>query len=494
MPPAKRKASKKAVRFNPEAVAAAVAAADDGTNGGERKRPTVAAVAAGDGILKIKKRRLNDRPNEDEMDDVDDWVPEDDEVDDDEVDPSLPSKKELLEAKRARRQKRQHGGTLDGDDLDKMEDDMDSEDDDDIANNNGASKSTLDDTSRSLATEGIAVEPFHMKNETNDGTGYFDGDTYVFRHGKDQDEEPDAWLDSLNAEGNGKGVDNNDQDDNDDADSSSDMDSGDDKKKSSSSSPELTKEEWYAKIYPLMSDKETIMQAVVRYGGLLKRTPLKNAKKNHKPKRKQQHEEEGDNNGDKMDPSETKADHDKDEEVTVAAQAAQKSLNDLTEASSALLNMGDVDIYQKTRQDLSKLIPADTAAALLQATSAATASSSAVPTVVRYWEYKGNQDGQIHGPYTSEQMKGWIQAGYFVGEQAVQVRTVTTPTSTAGTKEAPKKSKEDDVKDLLSDLMDDDDDEGEEDKNKEGKDNSAAASEPEQAARGEWVSSEEAIF
>ena len=42
----------------------------------------------------------------------------------------------------------------------------------------------------------IAVEPFNMNAEQSDGSGYFDGDTYVFRKHA-QDEEPDAWLESL---------------------------------------------------------------------------------------------------------------------------------------------------------------------------------------------------------------------------------------------------------------------------------------------------------
>ena len=41
------------------------------------------------------------------------------------------------------------------------------------------------------------IEPFNLKSEREDGEGYFDGDTYVFRRGKG-DEEEDAWLDNLN--------------------------------------------------------------------------------------------------------------------------------------------------------------------------------------------------------------------------------------------------------------------------------------------------------
>jgi hypothetical protein len=82
------------------------------------------------------------------------------------------------------------------------------------------------------------------------------------------------------------------------------------------------------------------------------------------------------------------------------------------------------------------------------------------------WEYKGNQDHQIHGPYTTQEMVGWTQAGYFIGTQAVQIRTVAIG-------QAPKASMADE---LLSDLMDDDDDK-----------------EPLEV-RGEWISSNDVNF
>jgi CD2 antigen cytoplasmic tail-binding protein 2 len=103
-------------------------------------------------------------------------------------------------------------------------------------------------------------------------------------------------------------------------------------------------------------------------------------------------------------------------------------------ASSALLLHGDVDIYQKTRKDIMDMVPDQPDAAPAQE-----------PGPVVQWEYKGNQDGEIHGPYSTQEMLGWTQAGYFVGEQAVQIRTVRTGSaSEASTQE-----------ELLSDLMDD---------------------------------------
>ena len=81
------------------------------------------------------------------------------------------------------------------------------------------------------------------------------------------------------------------------------------------------------------------------------------------------------------------------------------------------------------------------------------------------WEYKGNEDGAIHGPYTSKQMLDWTSCGYFVGANAVDIRRVQASSSVAkGGDEGKqvKKSEEEDAKntdvdDLMADLMDDDD-------------------------------------
>lgn len=40
------------------------------------------------------------------------------------------------------------------------------------------------------------------------------------------------------------------------------------------------------------------------------------------------------------------------------------------------------------------------------------------------WEYKGLTDGQIHGPFTAQQLAGWKAQGYFAGATAVMVRPV----------------------------------------------------------------------
>jgi len=319
-----------------------------------------------------KKRPRMERPNEDEDDDVDDWVHEDDE------DGVIPSACNLIDAKRNRRLKRQGQ-------------DMFSEDE--------FGEKTKIDASTSLMSENkvegnsIPVEPFNMNKEQSDGTGYFEGDTYVFRRGDDEG-EPDAWFDSLNEEDQQElaKVKKNDL-------SSievTDKDSMDD----------WSKEDLYSKIITLVSDSETILNALVRYGNLIKRSEKE----------------------------ETKS-------PDASLQLSQKSLNDLTSASNALLLKGDVDIYQKSRQDILKLIRTSTES---------TEKTSLNTAVGNCWEYMGNQDGKIHGPYSSKEMLNWTSAGYFVGDQAVQVRMVTKGDNS---KHLEQKSIKEE---MLSDLMDDD--------------------------------------
>mmetsp|Transcript_10997 Transcript_10997/g.26367 ORF Transcript_10997/g.26367 Transcript_10997/m.26367 type:complete len:405 (+) Transcript_10997:151-1365(+) len=362
-------------------------------------------------VSRRPKRPRQERPNADELDDVDDYVAEDDANGDD---GAILGESQTLQAKRQRR-------------LAQHQDD----DDDD--------ESDLRDTS--LATEGIPIEPFNMDQEKNDGSGYFDGDTYIFRQGnnRDMNEEADAWLDNLKDDDDGGG-------------GLAKLKNGQSEESSSDNQMDSWSEtDLYSKLLPLVSDSETIAQAIVRYGALIP--------KNSKHKSKQQGKAtNGSSHSNNLLPQ---------------AQMAKQALEDLTEAANALLLRGQVSIYQLTRQDLLKLLPEEEPKAKTEIKNNPTTNNNSSNI---QWEYQGNQDGgQIHGPYTTQQMQGWIQLGYFVGAQAVKVRSVQPP-SDSGDK---KKSMTDD---LLSDLMDDDDDGGD-DKRQE-----------EEQQRGEWKMSDEVDF
>ena len=143
----------------------------------------------------------------------------------------------------------------------------------------------------------------------------------------------------------------------------------------------------------------------------------------------------------------------------------------MTLASNALLLQGDVDIYQKTRKDIMEMCAQ---ADVVNPNK----SNNQGPSPLIQWEYKGNQDGKVHGPYSTEDMLQWTQAGYFIGSQAVQVRTVSIEETTL-----PSSTKDE----LLSDLMEDDDDD---DHNHDLDKKEKAA----KAIRGEWISSNDVNF
>jgi len=96
------------------------------------------------------------------------------------------------------------------------------------------------------------------------------------------------------------------------------------------------------------------------------------------------------------------------------------------------------------------------------------------------WEYRGNQDHSIHGPYTTNQMLDWIKAGYFIGATAVDVRIVRPSEATNGNSVAEEvvmqgKGKPEVVDDLLGDLEDSDDEaEADDEKGSDTQNNAAS--------------------
>lgn len=373
-----------------------------------------------------KRKRIR---NQDEMDDIDDWRPDDDEGDGIK-DPNLmvpSSEHELLEVKRKRRAQRDHerfGSEGEGF--------LNSDDDDE-------EKNTKVDNRTSLAAEGIEIEPFHMNQERTDGTGYFDGDTYVFRK-RSADEEPDAWLESLDTNNNDSDSDNKQW-----AMQRIDKQRSDALQEEQTNLDEWTEEDLYSKMLPHLAGppvNETVLQALQRYGALMKTPKTKRVKTSAATSNNQVLQNKA------------------------ARQLANDSFDDITEAANALLLKGKIDIYQSRQSDIQ--------AALSQlqrekTSHVETADSSSIDKVGQknaiQWEYRGSQDHQIHGPFSSQDMLHWIQAGYFVGPSAVQIRSVHPQ---------PKSSQEE----LLSDLLDDD----------------PRADDEEVLVRGEWQMSDKGDF
>ena len=381
------------------------------------------------------KNKNRDRHNEDELDDIDDWnEQEDGDPDNGGNGARLPSQSQLIDAKRKRREQR--SGMFDDND------------------------DHLDENEMSLAKDGVKIEPFNMREEETDGTGYFDGDTYVFRKNVPAEEgEADAWADTLMQDGNG----GNDGDGEDRPIISIVNNRATRKENESSSTQEdfddLTKEQLYKRIVPLMGDSmESIMEAIRRYGKLAK------TKLNSKYRRKQQKSKQRETNKNGSD-----------------SNVAKSHLDDLTGAASALLMKGEVDVYDKSRQDILRMFPS-----LLEQLqgSNGNAENKTLPTTSKQkWEYQGNEDNQLHGPYTTEQMIAWVQSGYFIGAQRVKIRTISVEEQADEEKMDPQLSTEDD---LMADLMDDDDEEEESRPAKKVKNSQSAI-----IVKGQWMWSNE---
>jgi CD2 antigen cytoplasmic tail-binding protein 2 len=385
-----------------------------------------------------KNSNRNNKNNEDELDDIDDWNERED--GDNEEDPDggnqLPSKSQLIEAKRKRRQIRGSGGALFNDD----------EDDD-----------HMDAAETSLATDGVKIEPFHMRDEETDGTGFFDGDTYVFRkHPPLEDGEPDAWADTLMREDDDKDGDSLNiavakrQPHNNKSVLQEDLD-------------ELSKEQLYKRILTLLGETESIMQAIQRYGKL-----VKNPRKQKYGGKKNAIINKSIMNDDKCN-------------------VAKKSLDELTGTANALLLKGEVDIYDTTKKGICRMFPS-----LEQQTNNNIGTAKNNTDIITKWEYQGNEDNELHGPYTTEQMLEWKKAGYFVGIQRVKIRTVQEEKS----EEKESLSTEED---LLNDLMDDDDDDDDDDKEEvevedESRPNKKAKNTNTGTVKGEWMWSNEVDY
>eukprot|EP00529_Nitzschia_sp_RCC80_P023962 CAMPEP_0113498788 /NCGR_PEP_ID=MMETSP0014_2-20120614/31376_1 /TAXON_ID=2857 /ORGANISM="Nitzschia sp." /LENGTH=455 /DNA_ID=CAMNT_0000392869 /DNA_START=92 /DNA_END=1456 /DNA_ORIENTATION=+ /assembly_acc=CAM_ASM_000159 len=410
---------------------------DDDDNGGDHDYHG----GFGGNLQNKKSKKKKYYQNEDELDDVDDWNEEEEMESGGGIGGgatapggiTVASEKELIEAKRQRRAKKL-GGLMD--DFEEEEDGGDDDDGDDAADDGEEDNDDEDDIygsnrkrrdERSLKSEGVKFEPFNMRDEQEDGEGYFDGDTYVFRRNPGGDDgEPDAWADALN-----------DPEQQQQADGTTPSKSATLSKLASSEQEnldDLTKEELYGRIYSLISGTESVAKAIQRYGKIVKQ------EQDQKRKLKK-------NAGKSSLTDELAA-------GATASSAAKTSLDKVTGAANALLLQGDVDIYQTTSSDIRRKYP-NVVATAAAASAAEKSSSSSKATSTVQWEYVGNENDQIQGPFTTQQMLSWIQAGYFVGAQRVKIRTIHEKEQ-----QEEKESTEDD---LLADLMDDDDDDDDDD-------------------------------
>lgn len=100
---------------------------------------------------------------------------------------------------------------------------------------------------------------------------------------------------------------------------------------------------------------------------------------------------------------------------------ATSDIDQLTHYASALMSLGDIDIYSKTYEELVRSVRS----------SGQVDSSWVPPSADVTYEYKWavpgstGQDGEVFGPYSEDDMKAWYKASYFgpAGEK-IKVRPV----------------------------------------------------------------------
>jgi len=292
------------------------------------------------------------------------------------------------------------------------------------------------DAELSLAADGDSkIEPFNLNDERYGGGGYFDATgNYVFRSGNVNPDETDAWLDGL-----GEGKDQakviydkkeelDDDDDNDEEITTNMTDS--------------VKASLFGVMANLLHDQETVLKALRRLGKLKNPDAGKKKSSGGYGKKKEKAQQQ----------AKTPA--------TAENTAAAVAFNQLTDAADALLNAGETDIYEITKQAL--LVKVQECGGGGPGSNYFGGAAGAEPNAegdadATQWEYRG-QDGNIHGPYPSKSMFEWVSKGYFTGANAVDVR-IWNGAVNGGGKET--EAKEDLADDLMDDLADDLMDEGE---------------------------------
>ncbi|KAL7453673.1 hypothetical protein ACHAWC_006588 [Mediolabrus comicus] len=480
-----------------------------------------AILASGDGLSSMMERHHTKSDNNI--------------MDDDNNDPAVHNSLEIEEAKRKRgrvRRNEDFGGNGDGTSAGDFDNDDNHNDDNDntlsLITDHGANPDTYESNAGGNAS--CPVEPFNMNAEQESGMGYFDGDTYVFRHNSNKpvDGEEDAWLDGF------KGDNDENDDENDEEEGKSGNVGGLDSTAVWKPSNSYTKTNNNTKqkekfkfinenakpedigqrvITLLQSNDETVMRALSRLGSQLREMQAKEQKLKKSKLRKRKSKAK----------QETAVDNtDADEEMknlSLQMEQTRKVVEELTELADALLFGGEADSYELTKADWVhrfKLIEATTDSDLMRKRPVDddNITADAKPEAKKQrrgyfdvtttdddanedimWEYKGNEDGSIHGPYTSKQMLEWTSCGYFVGESAVDIRRVGSLSSEVAsnkkkgdeTTNPPPKT---DVDDLMADLEFDEEDNHDDDEGGGGSENTTTA----KTAESSWMRSDRVDF
>lgn len=185
-------------------------------------------------------------------------------------------------------------------------------------------------------------------------------------------------------------------------------------------------------------------------------------------------------------------------QVDERSEGEKKQWDELTELADQLIRSGMVDIYQQTKEGIKRKLDGEDEKDEDDDEKVASHAQGGVGKAVTFqeeavvvgdkipamWEYRGGEDGQVHGPFTTAQILAWRAQGFFTGPTAVSMRQVKQEGEGPGG--GGEKSKTS-VEDLMADL----DDDGEEEA---GNGSGAGKGSKDADGASAWVSSDKIDF
>ncbi|DBA04656.1 TPA: LOW QUALITY PROTEIN: hypothetical protein N0F65_012239 [Lagenidium giganteum] len=213
----------------------------------------------------------------------------------------------------------------------------------------------------------------------------------------------------------------------------------------------MTEEQANRTLAAILRSRETVLQALQRLGS--KKRKLRGKKQRH-----------GKNDATSAAPAEQ-------------TEEEKEQFNRVTEAADFLMRMGEVDVYSQMKEEF---VPEEELLAQRQqqrqhrdqedgwaserrvhfeeGKSEENPPPQPAAKATTMWEYKG-ADGQVHGPFPTASIIAWRQAGYFTGDNAVDMRPVAPQTESKPAEEPEAKPAISAEQELLNDFEDSDSDE-----------------------------------
>lgn len=242
-------------------------------------------------------------------------------------------------------------------------------------------------------THAPKLDAFNMKNENEEGK--FDESGNYVRKAVDPDAKHDVWLEGISKKEMKKANDAHEK-----REKERRQKAIEDDAKSDGSI--------LASLLPLLHPSETILEALARLNKGISRKPK--WQQNKKKRKNSADAEDEVTNGEK------------DEERTTAIET-------ITEAADLLLARGQPEVYDTEKELLMRQYQKATGQVWKEATTDDDVGPSDAPSndavSTHQWEYRwsdARDGGEAHGPYDTNTMKSWSDAGYF--GQGVEFRRI----------------------------------------------------------------------